>query len=163
MSADVAAATVRPSEGRTSCAFRIWTYNVQATQEVRHSKLCHDQTLIALFRPHPVPLPEGEGAILGHSAIPSPRGRVTQREGSSCPFAGLEKASQGYVSFTTVPPTRDQSSLTGTGFTFHISSQYSLMERSEENFPVRAVLRIDIRAQRGRSWNAALAVAWQST
>jgi len=34
------------------------------------------------------------------------------------------------------------------GWTFQISSQYSLIERSEENFPIRATFRIDIRVQR---------------
>ena len=33
------------------------------------------------------------------------------------------------------------------GFTFHILSQYSRIERSEENLPMRAVLRIAIFAQ----------------
>jgi len=34
---------------------------------------------------------------------------------------------------------------TVTGLIFQISSQYSVMARSEENLPLRAVLRIDIR------------------
>ena len=33
-------------------------------------------------------------------------------------------------------------------FTFHIFSQYSRIERSDENFPMRAAFRIDIRVQR---------------
>ncbi len=35
-----------------------------------------------------------------------------------------------------------------TGFTCHIFSQYSRIARSEENFPMRATLRIDMRVQR---------------
>ncbi|OPY71814.1 MAG: hypothetical protein A4E63_01408 [Syntrophorhabdus sp. PtaU1.Bin050] len=40
---------------------------------------------------------------------------------------------------------------TFTGSTFHISRQYSCMARSEENFPIRAVFRIDIRVHRSTS------------
>lgn len=50
-----------------------------------------------------------------------------------------------------------------TGFTFHIFSQYSLMERSEENLPMRATLRMDILAQACSSRKAAATLSWQST
>ena len=40
---------------------------------------------------------------------------------------------------------------TGTGAAFHISRQYSSMVRSDENLPMRATLRIDIRVQRRTS------------
>jgi hypothetical protein len=33
------------------------------------------------------------------------------------------------------------------GLTFQMSSQYSVMARSDENLPLRAVLRMDIRVQ----------------
>jgi len=36
--------------------------------------------------------------------------------------------------------------------TFQMSSAYSRMVRSEENFPVRATLRMAIRVQRSGSW-----------
>ena len=51
---------------------------------------------------------------------------------------------------------------TGIGDTFQISSQYSAIARSEENFPLRAVLRIDICDHRSRSCQAALTLPWQS-
>jgi hypothetical protein len=43
-----------------------------------------------------------------------------------------------------------------------MSSQYSLIARSEENFPLRAVFRIDIRVQAGMSRHAALTRSWAS-
>ena len=46
--------------------------------------------------------------------------------------------------------------MTVTGTTFQMSSQYSAMARSEENFPLRAVLRIDIRDHATGSCQAAL-------
>ena len=36
------------------------------------------------------------------------------------------------------------SNLMGKGFTFHMSSQYSRIDRSEENLPIRATLSMDI-------------------
>jgi hypothetical protein len=41
-----------------------------------------------------------------------------------------------------------------TGSTFQIFAQYSLMERSEENFPIRATFSIDIRDHDSSSRNA---------
>jgi hypothetical protein len=45
---------------------------------------------------------------------------------------------------------------TRTAVTFQMSSQYSVIARSEENFPLRAVLRMDIRVQASTSCQAAL-------
>ena len=44
-----------------------------------------------------------------------------------------------------------------------MSSQYSAMARSEENFPLRAVFRIDIRIHAAVSCHAALTCYWQDT
>ena len=52
---------------------------------------------------------------------------------------------------------------TDSGVTCQISSQYSLMARSDENLPLRAVLRIDIRVQRSTSCQAELTRSWHST
>lgn len=52
---------------------------------------------------------------------------------------------------------------TGIASTFQISSQYSAIARSDENFPLRAALMIDIRDQVSSSCHAALTLAWQST
>jgi hypothetical protein len=49
------------------------------------------------------------------------------------------------------------------GPTFQMSSQYSAMARSEENLPLRAALRIDMRDHASASCQAALTRAWQST
>jgi len=56
-----------------------------------------------------------------------------------------------------------QSRTTLTGGTFQISSQYSRIARSDENFPARAVFRIDIRVQRSGSCHAALTRSWHAT
>ena len=52
--------------------------------------------------------------------------------------------------------------LTVTGLTFQMSWQYSTMARSDENLPLRAVFRIDIRVQASVSCQAALTRSWQS-
>ena len=52
---------------------------------------------------------------------------------------------------------------TDIGRTPQISSQYSLIARSEENLPLRAVLRIDIRDQASSSTHTLLTSSWQST
>jgi hypothetical protein len=52
--------------------------------------------------------------------------------------------------------------LTVTGWTFQMSSQYSVMDRSDENLPLRAVLRIDIRVHASVSCHAALTRPWHS-
>ena len=49
-----------------------------------------------------------------------------------------------------------------TGSTFQISRAYSLIVRSLENFPIRAVLRIAIFAQRDLSRKAASTFFWHS-
>lgn len=60
-------------------------------------------------------------------------------------------------------PDAAQSSAIFTGAIFQIRSQYSATARSDENFPERAVLRIDMRAQRAGSCHAALTRAWHAT
>ena len=55
-----------------------------------------------------------------------------------------------------------QSSAILTGGTFQMRSQYSRIDRSEENLPERAVFRIDMRVQRGGSRQAASTRAWQA-
>ena len=52
--------------------------------------------------------------------------------------------------------------VTVTGTTFQMSSQYSAMARSDENFPLRAVLRIDIRDHAAGFCHAALTRSWHS-
>ena len=51
----------------------------------------------------------------------------------------------------------------GTCFTCHTRSQYSRMLRSDENLPMRAALRIDIRVHACGSRHKALTRSWQST
>src|ERR1700740_1535545 len=48
------------------------------------------------------------------------------------------------------------------GVAFQTRSQYSRIERSEENFPMRATLRIDLRDQAIGSPQRALTAFWQS-
>ena len=52
---------------------------------------------------------------------------------------------------------------TVTGRTFQIWSQYSAIARSDENVPLRAVFKIDIRVQASVSRHAAPTLCWQST
>jgi hypothetical protein len=49
------------------------------------------------------------------------------------------------------------------GQTFQISSQYSVMARSDENLPLRAVFRMDIFVHDSVSCHAALTRSWQFT
>ena len=58
---------------------------------------------------------------------------------------------------------RTRHAVTVTGRTFQMSSQYSAIARSDENLPLRAVFRIDIRVHASRSCHAALTRSWQST
>ena len=51
----------------------------------------------------------------------------------------------------------------GTACTRQMSRQYSRIVRSEENLPVRAALRIDMRVQRSRSRYTSLTPFWHST
>src|SRR5712671_3196805 len=53
-------------------------------------------------------------------------------------------------------------SYTLTGSSFQMSRAYSEIVRSLENLPIRAVLRIAIRAQRAGSRNAASTFLWHS-
>ena len=65
--------------------------------------------------------------------------------------------SQSYCSvpiLQTAPRRKYCSSSTLTGLASQISLQYSRIARSEENFPIRAVLRIDIFAQLSASLKA---------
>lgn len=50
----------------------------------------------------------------------------------------------------------------GTRLTFQMSSQYSAMARSDENLPLRAVLRIDIRSQAAPLRQVSLTSFWQT-
>jgi len=99
------------------------------------------------------------------SVSPSTRFRIrTTTPGtplpSTCPLhprrsVGLWRSTPnglGHVSIFTV-----------TGVTCQISSQYSRIARSEENFPERALLRIAMRVQRSASFQAALTFSWQAT
>ena len=43
-----------------------------------------------------------------------------------------------------------------------MSSQYSAIERSEENLPLRAELRIDLRVHASVSYQVALTSCWQA-
>jgi len=54
-------------------------------------------------------------------------------------------------------------SLTGAGGRFQMSAQYSPMARSEENLPLRAVFRTDMRVQWSASCQALLTCSWQAT
>ncbi len=47
----------------------------------RIAKSCHDQGCHLFYRPHPNPLPEGEGVLAERLIVPSPFGRGTQGEG----------------------------------------------------------------------------------
>src|SRR5690242_19585684 len=60
-----------------------------------------------------------------------------------------------------IPP--DTAHSTGDAATCQMSSQYSRMARSDENLPLRAVLRIDIRVHRSTSCHAAPTCSWQAT
>ena len=53
--------------------------------------------------------------------------------------------------------------MTVTGQTFQMSSQYSVMARSDESLPLRVVFRIDIRVHAAVSCHAALTCCWQDT
>jgi len=53
--------------------------------------------------------------------------------------------------------------VTVTGQTFQMSSQYSVMARSDESLPLRVVFRIDIRVHAAVSCHAALTCYWQDT
>ena len=51
---------------------------------------------------------------------------------------------------------------TSSGFTFQMFSQYSRMARSDENPPIRATLRIDLRSQSAASSQQRLTASWHS-
>ena len=52
---------------------------------------------------------------------------------------------------------------TVTGPTFQMSSQYCAIARSEENLPLRAAFRIDMRDHASLSCHAAATVSWHAT
>jgi hypothetical protein len=69
-------------------------------------------------------------------------------------------------SFRGAPPGRSSQAahtVTVSGQTFQMSSQYSAMARSDENLPLRAVFRIDIFVHASLSSHAALTCSWQLT
>ncbi len=107
----------------------------------------------------PGEVPEGEGFELGHEALAwlELLGHEAGEAGS-----GSAVALAGPTRYFPRVELLESSRAMDRGGAFQMSRLYSAMVRSEENFPMRATLRMDFWVQEARSWKASPTLAWAS-